>query len=481
MNASVHPVRASGIPSCLAMAAIILLLGGSVALGQGFLPRTYVNRAYRPSEGGPTNSLLFQYFNMSGQRGRNWETRGASSVNTIQDQGAFRMGRRWGRGGGGVSPGQVNSPPRRPLSSRPPMYQGYGMGGGYGDWANSRYRHVGVAGDALRQLGSASQTGLAFGATRQANTNIDATLREWRSVTNRYAIGFSPAEGPSLSGPAAPLSGPPASQPASGTPTDGEPAVPAVPDSRPPATPDGVGQDNLTGRQQPAFTIDDAGARQREAESQQIVERRKGYEAKAKAAFKAGDYRTAANILTLAELVERDNQAERARIRLIMLFAHVASEEYAQAASVLSWLSTPDLVTGQPQGLPAFHDPGEILGLYGSRTDFARQQTAVRMLSLTSSTRYDLVALNAMMAWVAGDMVEARRLASECRAGYRRNLEDSTKKGGQASDLGADPGSGAVEKTFRAMTAWPEHFEWLMNAAAEKALPGRTVTRPAGQ
>ena len=327
------------------------------------------------------------------------------------------------------------------------------------------------------------QRGGLYGAVRQANGGYDVTMMRWESTKNRYSRGYAAPTVSSLQFPGSADAG---------SPTGASGDIGGSPPATQPATPDGdhtVWADPLSTPS--AFRADDKNVEEQEPQAKATRERRQAYEEKARQAFKNGEYRVAVNALGLAEAANATDLAmsemataekdpddkvrnklldDKARIRLLLFYTHIATEEDAQAITDLAWLSSPEMVRdergnyveGPYRGLRALKDPKEIMAMYSRSSEFAKQQARLRLLPVS---RYDCQALNAMMAWASGDMAEARRLAVESQSQFRELFKAGKKS---LDDIPGIAGNGPVERSNRAMYAWPDGFRPLMETATKE-------------
>lgn len=456
-------VRLSARTIRVATVAALALAGGSVCLGQGISVRTTNSRAARPSQSSPSNSLDRQFYMMSGRHPGEWASRSPSDVSTIDGQGNWRSGWMNRRGGRGLtSPLALDGQQVRRSSGGLLSSGGLGLRRSYDGLSSSRYRASGATGTTLYTLTSESRTGGLFGAMQGTTGSYDATIRSWQATAVRYGRGFSSSDSLLVSSPGSDSIAGDGSSSGSTTGTGGgggpipatQPGAPSAatsPFDRGSGVPPSVSaRDILDAQEREAREKAD---KDRQEGREAIQKRRQRYEEKAKEAFKKGEYHTAADAFAMAEMVARENPDQQARIKLLLLYTHIATEEDAQAVCDLVWLSTPDPATDQPRGLRALRDPNEILALYGGSADFVNQQARIRRLSIS---RYDYLALRAMMAWVSGDNEEAQRLAKESNFQFGLFLEK------QKIDLTGLGSSNAVERTYRATVEWPKHFQTLL-------------------
>jgi len=138
-----------------------------------------------------------------------------------------------------------------------------------------------------------------------------------------------------------------------------------------------------------------------------LSSRRKVYKIRAMEAFKAGHYHRACSQLELAIATIVDEYDEKMYFKLVYMYASIAGEQYAEALSTLYWVLSEDPITGglrNPQVLNRVSDVGSF---YGHQDEYVSQSRKLIAFLETQPRESQIVGLRAILAWGAGDRVEA--------------------------------------------------------------------------
>jgi len=302
--------------------------------------------------------------------------------------------------------------------------------------------------------------GPSIGDVVQGSRSFDATVIGWQNTTNYYAGGFLPSSTSNMNVPTSESQGPPTNTTTPRTTSGPAPDMSETAVEPTQIIPTGVGQ----------FTPIEADRQRLEADRRLIEERRSSYEAKGKERFKQARYQEARDLFTLAETVTQNDLEQRARVRLLLFYTHIATEEYNQATTDLRWLATFDRTAREYRGLKAlqeaFRGPGLSSTLFRDQPEFTAVSTRVRLSLPSKEAAY--IAIKAMMAWAERDAIGALALSKEAAAAFRAQQQEEERKHPEKVQTPARA-SDETAQLYQEMNEWPTHLTAMMSKAAEAA------------
>ncbi|MBP7935111.1 MAG: hypothetical protein KA354_10735 [Phycisphaerae bacterium] len=457
MSTRITPPRTSWNAACIATAAT-LLLGTATTWGQGFTGGISYNRAHSPSLSGPSRSLTNSFAMMSGQSPANGlDTRRFGAANTIQNANAMSSWQRMG------ARSRANTALSSPFGQqgRASLTRLAVTGSSLASPAAApglNYRPANPGNLLTRLTPGGSRRGPSIGDVVQGSRSFDATVISWQNTTNYYAGGFLPSSATNMNMPTSENQVQTAK-----TTTPRTTSGPAPDGSETPVEPTqiitpGAGQ----------FTPIEAERQRLEADRQLIEERRSSYEARGKERFKQVRYQEARDLLMLAETVAQNDLEQRARVRLLLFYTHIATEEYNQATADLRWLATFDRTAREYRGLKALQeavrDPAGLSStLFRDQPEFATISTKVRLSLPSKEPAY--IAIRAMMAWAERDATGALALSKEAAAAFRAKQQEEERKKSEKAQAPARATDESA-RLYEEMNEWPIHFTAMMSKAA---------------
>jgi len=175
--------------------------------------------------------------------------------------------------------------------------------------------------------------------------------------------------------------------------------------------------------------------------------RRQVYEARAMEAFKAGRYQEACSQLTLAGKTIVDESEQQMYLKLVFMYACIASQQFAEALNALVWVLDEDPTTGGLRNPQVLNRVDDVSSFYGHPDDYIAHNRHLEKFIDQASKAPEAMALRTMVAWGRGDVADATF--------YARQLADA---GGPES-------------------RWPRLYEMIQQAQqgsrAEKTAPAR--------
>lgn len=158
-----------------------------------------------------------------------------------------------------------------------------------------------------------------------------------------------------------------------------------------------------------------------------LSSRRKVYEIRAKEAFKAGDYHRACAQLELALATIVDEYDEQMYLKLVHIYASIASEQYNGAMRTIVWVASENPATGglrNPQILNRFRNVGSF---YGDREEYETHRQKLTTFLEAQPQGPKVLAMRAFLAWGVGDVAEATF--------YARQILDSNAPVAEGADV----------------------------------------------
>ena len=140
-----------------------------------------------------------------------------------------------------------------------------------------------------------------------------------------------------------------------------------------------------------------------------VAARRTTYLSRAWATFADGQYRDTQNMLLLANAASAQDPASKPPIKLALVYAGVAAQQYWQAIESLSWLLKNDPETGEPRDPSVFNQIPNVRSLYGAShgRDYDVHMRLVENFSAQNPDSAAARGLWAVTLWGSGDRANA--------------------------------------------------------------------------
>ncbi len=163
------------------------------------------------------------------------------------------------------------------------------------------------------------------------------------------------------------------------------------------------------------------------------------YEIQAREAFKAGRYQEASSQFALAAATSLGDPASRLPRQLAVVYASLATQQFAEALNALLAVLVETEATGLPVAAAAFNQFRDVSTLYGDPRGYVTHAQVVDQFVGSQPRDPTFLALRAMAAWGRGDVNSAipfaRALATAVRdpaAQLRRQADEAKQQAAEA-------------------------------------------------
>jgi len=141
--------------------------------------------------------------------------------------------------------------------------------------------------------------------------------------------------------------------------------------------------------------------------------RRQVYEVRAMEAFKAGRYQEACSQLKLAGATIVDESEKQLYLKLVFMYASIASQQFAEALNALVWVLGEDPTTGGLRNPQVLNRVRDVRSFYGQPDDYIAHNRRLESFIDQQAEVPAAMALRAMMAWGRKDAADATFLARQ--------------------------------------------------------------------
>jgi len=151
------------------------------------------------------------------------------------------------------------------------------------------------------------------------------------------------------------------------------------------------------------------------------------FEAQALTAFREGRYQEACDQVMLAEGSAMNDLENRVYLRMFHVYTSIAAREYSQAINSLYWLLKQQSDEGRVACAKALNRFRDIQSFYGHAADYSLH---TRDLELYLARRSgDMIALQAIWAWGAGDVTNAKWHAQRLIEAVEKRIAEQREAG----------------------------------------------------